>query len=215
MAEVLEVASREAKGSAEARRLRRAGAVPGILYGHGEPVVNVSVPSVQLAAAVRHGARMVELTGAVKTKAMIKALQWDTFHTAVQHIDFFRVSAGEEVEVSLTVRPRGEAVGARSGGSVEVVRHELKVRCPVDEIPEAIDVDVSALEVGDAIRVEDLSIPGLKLLDDAHDVVVHCVGARAEEEEVAEAGEVDLVSTLGRRDDDPAGVGEVLDERTA
>ena len=202
MAEIIEAQIRETSGSGEARRLRRAGRIPVVLYGHGEPAVSLSVPRSQLAAAVRHGARMVELSGAAKTKAFIKELQWDTFHTAIQHVDFFRVSAGEKVEVSLGVHLRGEAVGLRSGGSVEVLRHELKVRCPADKIPEAIDVDVTELDIDGAIRVENLAaIEGVEYLDDLHDVVVHCVGARDEEEAEAAPGDGSEPEVIGRSKD--------------
>lgn len=190
MAEVIQVSERTGRGGSAARRLRKSGAVPAVLYGHGEAVVSLAAPATQIAAAVRHGARVVELAGAVTTKAMIKELQWDTFHTAVQHIDFFRVSAGEQVEVELAVHARGEAAGLRSGGTVEILRHELKVKCPADQLPEAIEVDVSGLDVGDSIRVEELQLPaGVEALDDPHDVVVHCVGIRDEaEDEAGEAG---------------------------
>lgn len=203
MAEIIEAQIRESSGSSEARRLRRSGRVPVVLYGHGEPVVSLSVSSSQLAAAVRHGARMVELSGAAKTKAFIKELQWDTFHTAIQHVDFFRVSAGEKVEVTLGVHLRGEAVGLRSGGSVEVLRHELKVRCPAEKIPEAIEVDVTNLDIDDVIRVENLpAIEGVEYLDEMHDVVVQCAASRVEEELVEEPGDGSEPEVISRGKDE-------------
>ncbi|KKM60578.1 hypothetical protein LCGC14_1540450, partial [marine sediment metagenome] len=92
MAEKLEVEIRESLGKRNTRRLRGAGKTPGILYGHGEQNVCVSVPSNTLDSLVMHGSRLVNLTGAVDESVFIRDVQWDTWGTKVTHVDFTRIS---------------------------------------------------------------------------------------------------------------------------
>ena len=109
--EVLEVQIRDSRGTRNARRLRQAGSVPAVLYGHGQETVNLSVSSEQFVAAIRHGSRVVALAGAVDQTALIRDVQWDTFGIEVLHVDFARVSASELVTTMVQVELRGEAPG--------------------------------------------------------------------------------------------------------
>ena len=88
MADTLNVEMRESRGKRNAKRLRETGAVPAVLYGHGEKNLSLTIQSAQIAAAVRHGSRVVDLGGALKEKALIKHLQWDVYGTEVLHVDF-------------------------------------------------------------------------------------------------------------------------------
>jgi large subunit ribosomal protein L25 len=83
MAETLNVKERDKGGKRDSRRLRRAGSIPAVLYGHGEANKNLAVVADEMAAVVRHGGRVVDLAGAVQEKAFIRALQWDTYGTHV------------------------------------------------------------------------------------------------------------------------------------
>ena len=116
MADVLQVEMRETRGKRNARRMRNAGTVPAVLYGHGGPVVSLSVPVEQLDSAIRHGSRVVELAGAVKEGALIQDLQWNTWGNEVLHVDFARVALDERVTVTLNLELRGEAPGIKEGG---------------------------------------------------------------------------------------------------
>src|SRR3990172_346594 len=107
MAETLNVKTRETRGKRDARRLRRAGSVPAILYGHGEANHSLAVGADEMAAIVRHGGRVVELKGAVNEKALIRDLQFDTYGIHVLHVDFARVSEHERVEVKVSIELRG------------------------------------------------------------------------------------------------------------
>jgi len=115
MAQVLPVESRETHGKRRNRRLRNVGRIPAVLYGHGLESISLAVPAEELTAVIRHGSRMVSLTGAVSESAFIRDLQWDTWGTHIVHVDFTRISEHEIVEVRVVVELRGEAPGVREG----------------------------------------------------------------------------------------------------
>ena len=145
MAEVLNVAVREECGTRAVRRIRNAGHIPAVLYGHGQPNVNLSIPAKDVTTAIRHGSKLVDLQGGVNESALIRVVQWDAFGVDVLHLDLTRVSAGETVQVSVAVELRGEAPGARAGGLVEHLIHELEIECPVTAIPDKFELSVNDL----------------------------------------------------------------------
>jgi large subunit ribosomal protein L25 len=199
MAEALNVTKRESRGKREAKRLRQAGSIPAILYGHGEANQSLAVVADEMASVVRHGGRVVELKGAVNEKAFIRALQWDVYGTDVLHVDFARVSEHERVEVKVKVELRGEAPGVKDGGAVEHIVHEIEIDCEALSIPEKIDVSIRELKIGDSITAGEVKLPeGAKLLSDPDDVIVHCVVHR-EEEEAAAGGEAAEPEVIGRK----------------
>lgn len=184
MAEALNVKMRDTRGTRHARRMRRQGTIPAVLYGHGQETHSLVVAADEMAAVVRHGGRVVELRGAVNEKALIRDLQWDVYGTAVQHVDFARVSEHERIEVKVGVELRGQAAGVKDGGVVEHFAHEIEIECEALSIPERIEVNINDLKVGDSITAADLQLPpGVKLISDDEAVIVQCVEARAEEEE--------------------------------
>jgi large subunit ribosomal protein L25 len=192
MAEQLTVELREIQGKLNNRRLRRSGTVPAVLYGHGLENVKLSVSEEALGLALRHGSRLVNLVGGVNESAFIRDLQWNTWGTQVLHVDFTRISADEEVEVTLTIELRGEAPGVRSGGVVEHLIHQVEIACPAGSIPEKLKVNINHLNLDDTITLAQLEIPqGARLLtDDLEAVMVQCViPAEMPEEEAGAAGE--------------------------
>ena len=203
MAEVLNVSKREEKGKRNAKRLRLGGAIPGNLYGHGEANVSLSVKADELKAAIRHGARVVDLQGAVSEKAFIKELQWDTFGNDVLHIDLSRVSADERLQVKVTVELRGQAVGVKEGGVIEHVVHDVDIECLAIEIPEKLFLRVNDLKIGDSLMASSIELPaGAKLMSDPEELIVHCVLPAVEEEAgeaVAEGAEPEVI---GRKAED-------------
>lgn len=190
MAEVLKVELRQADGKRVARRLRRGGAVPAILYGHGESNMTLTVLADQIAAAVRHGSRVVELQGAANEKALIRDLQWDVYGIDILHVDFTRVSEHERIEVKVPVVLRGEAPGIKDGGVVEHLVHEVEIECEALSIPEKLYLSVNDLKVGDALKVGQVQLPaGVTLLSDPDQIAVQCeVPVEAEEAAPSEAG---------------------------
>jgi large subunit ribosomal protein L25 len=200
MADALNVTLRDGRGTRNARRTRRDGGVPAVLYGHGEATQSLTVAADEMAAVVRRGGRVVELHGAVNEKAFIRALQWDTYGLDLLHVDFTRVSEHERVEVKVSVELRGQAAGAKDGGIVEHFVHEIEIECEALSIPDRIEVNINELKIDDSISAGDLLLPpGAKLISDPEAVIVQCVEARAEEEETAAAPGVAEPEVIGRK----------------
>src|SRR5689334_9008505 len=109
MAETLQVEARKNQGKRNSKRLRLAGKIPAVVYGHGKEAVSVAVASEAMVATVRHGARVVQLQGAVSESALIRELQYDPFGLSILHVDFARVSAHERVHVKVPVEIKGQA----------------------------------------------------------------------------------------------------------
>ena len=205
MAEVLEVERREKVGSAATTRLRREGKVPAVLYGHGESNEHLAVPKVQVNTLMRHHSKTVELKGAVSETALVNHVHWDPLGIEVLHLDLIRVNLKEEVEVTVAIHTRGDAVGVRNGGMLLENMHEVDIRCPAGGIPDALNVDVSALELGAHLTAGDLELPeGVILVTDPEMVIVHIEepkgsadddeaesGIGAEPEVIAKGGESD------------------------
>jgi large subunit ribosomal protein L25 len=196
MSDTFEVSLRTGKGSRESRRLRKSGKVPAILYGHGEKCIDLSASREAVQAAVRHGSRVVNLTVAVKTAALVRELQWDTYGVEPIHVDFLRVSASEHIRVKVPVHLKGECPGQRAGGVVNLVRHEVELDCTADHVPEFVYANVAHLEVGHALRVRDLELQhGAKPAGNADDTVVTCMvpGKKAEETATTAGAEPEVI----------------------
>ncbi len=188
MSDSLEVVTRPATGTRESRRLRRQGMVPAILYGHGEKCVDLAARREALELVIRHGSRVVDLTGAVTESALIRELQWDTYGLEPIHVDLLRVSKTDRVKVKVPVDLRGEAPGHRAGGTVNIVLHEIEIECTPDQIPDKIHAQVGGLEVGGVIKVHDLELPaGAVAVTDGDEPVVSCTMAGVKAEEAAAA----------------------------
>jgi len=189
MSDSVEVKLRTVKGSRASRKLRREGLVPAILYGHGEKCIDLVATREAVQAAVRHGSRIVELKGAVKTGALIRELQWDTYGVEPVHIDFLRVSASDRVKVKVPIDMKGECPGQRAGGVVSLILHEIELECTANAVPEKIHVAVGKLNIGGVIKVHDLELPaGARALVDGDDAVVTCTVAVEKGEDAALAG---------------------------
>ena len=210
MALQLAVESRHTKGKRNNRRLRRAGKIPAILYGHGLECVSLSVEADTLTTAIRHGSRLVSLTGAVDESAFVRDLQWDIWGTNIIHVDFTRISEHEIVEIRLPIELRGESPGVREGGVVSQLVHEIEISCPASAIPEKLAVNINHLKLTDSVSLGDLELPqGAKLLaSDLEMVIVECVVPQEQpDEEAAEAapGEPEII---GEKDKDKEEDGE-------
>lgn len=199
MAEVLNVKARELTGKKNNQRLRNAGQVPGVLYGHGENNVNLAVTQDDMAAVLRHHTRVVELKGATNEKALIRDLQWDVYGLEVVHVDFSRVSAHERVTLEVPIELRGEAPGVKEGGALEVVVHNVEVECEAEAIPEKIEINVKDVHLGDEITAGDVALPaGITMVTEAGVLLLHCVKPKAMLEVGAE-GAVIEPEVIGRK----------------
>ncbi|HWG42850.1 MAG TPA: 50S ribosomal protein L25 [Gemmataceae bacterium] len=192
MAESLVIVTekRDTRGTRTARRLRAEGRVPGVVYGHKEETVSVSVAADLLLSAVRHGARVVDLqSGGALQKAQIAELQWDHLGQEVLHVDFRRVAADERIHVTVPIEVRGIAPGVTAGGVLDQPIHTLSVECAADSVPETIRVNINELQLGGAIHVHELHLPpNVTALADADAIVVHVTLPQAEPEAGAVPG---------------------------
>lgn len=198
MAEVtLEVTRREQTGKEVAKKLRRDGKVPAVVYGgHKEPVaITVDRKAVtELVTKSEHGVRSVfllKMAGSDQQRhAMIKEITIDPISRKMKHIDFVRVVMDEKVKVTVPVHINGTAIGVKEGGLLDWQVRELHIETLPTSIPDTIEVDVSELGGHDYLRVKDLKMPeGARVLDDPERVVVGVTHAKAEvlPEAVAEA----------------------------
>jgi large subunit ribosomal protein L25 len=175
----LVVAQRERLGSAESRRLRKEGLIPGVLYGGGEPVA-ISIEERELRRALTgagglHSILDVEVDGKGETHASIlKEYQVDPVRGGVTHVDLHEVRLDKPIQASVSVDLLGgeDAPGVREGGVLSQPLREVTVEALPLEMPEHIDLDVSGMDIGATLRISDLTAPeGSTLLDDPEMVV--------------------------------------------
>jgi large subunit ribosomal protein L25 len=220
----LEVSVRDAaqRGSRVSRRLRRDGLIPGVLYGKGDTRA-IAVPERALRAALTgpsgmHGIVDVVLEGqTTEHHAVLKDYQQHPLRGTITHVDFHEVRLDQPIQTAVTVRLSGEAAGTKAGGVLTLVARELNVEALPMEIPEYVDVDVSAMEIGDTLRLSDVpTIEGVTFLDDPDDTVIANVAApRTQEEleeleapaegEVEEAAEGEAPEAAAEAEEAPAG----------
>jgi large subunit ribosomal protein L25 len=178
----LEVRERERKGSAEARRLRKAGHVPGVLYGNGKSSHAISVPERELRRVLTRQAGLhaildVVLEGQTTSHASIlKDYQQDPIRGHISHIDLQEVRLDRPIQASVAVQLVGEPTGVKEGGVLSQVQREINVEALPMEIPEHIDLDVSGMAIGDALRLADLAPQdGVTYLDNPDETVLATV----------------------------------------
>lgn len=187
---------RENLGTGAARQYRRDGLVPAVVYGHGQEPLSIVVDEKELQGFLRHHANIAMLTveGATvddNLGALLKETQRDPLSRDIISVDFQWVSMTEVVHLVVPVHLVGEAPGVKlEGGTLEQTLHEVSISCLPNAIPEAIEVDISALATGRGLHVRDLAIPeGITILTSADEsVAVITKGIRAEDLEV-QAGE--------------------------
>lgn len=162
MAEVkLQVEKRDSTGKGVARRARAAGKVPGVVYGRGMEPVPINVDRREFVTALNTDAGMnvllsLDIDGE-SIPALARDLQRDPVRGTLLHADFVKVDLTIEVEVEVPVHAVGESPGVKEGGVLEQPLHEVHVRCLPGDVPEQIEADVSALNIGDSLRVSELA----------------------------------------------------------
>jgi large subunit ribosomal protein L25 len=170
----LKAEPRTGSGSRKADKLRKAGRVPGIVYGHKEANVAVSVAADELDRLIRvQHARVLNLQLDGKTETvLVRDLQWDHLGRFMLHVDFARVSASDRVKVTVPVELRNSPK-ATGGGVLDQPLHTLHVECSPTAIPEAIRIDITNLTLGAPIHVRELTLPaGVTVLEAPEAVVV-------------------------------------------
>ncbi len=191
---------REGRGKGFAKKLRRDGEIPCVIYGHGEDAIAISVSAKSLEELLKKnpsgiGVVNIELKDRETMWSMIKVIQRDPISEEVLHIDFHHLHKGEKITVDVPVKGRGVPVGEKEGGILEQVTHEIRVRVLPSKIIPVYEIDVTHLEIGEAIHIRDIDIGEAELEDNPDRTVFHVVTPRVieeveeVEEELAEVAE--------------------------
>jgi large subunit ribosomal protein L25 len=174
----LQVQPRESRGSAEARRLRTQGLIPGVLYGNGDNAHAFSIEERELRRALTgdhglHAILDVVLEGQQKAHhAVVKDYQLDPVRARLLHIDLHEVRLDQAIQTNVVVELVGEAAGQKEGGVLSQINREVRVEALPMEVPDHLELDVSAMVIGDSLRLSDLRVPeSVKLLDDPETVL--------------------------------------------
>lgn len=190
----LTVTPRDGKGKQAAKRLRREGRVPAVLYGGSAPQdISVDPKAVLRMIAGHEGSTQLlslKVDGSAGAKmAIIRDMQFDPVSEDLLHVDLQEVRADRAINVRVAVHPVGEAIGVRdTKGILNLVLHELEISCLPANIPARIDADVTNLAIGDVLAVRDLTVPeGVRILNDPGQAVVTVSPPMAEEEAAAPA----------------------------
>ena len=188
---VLNVSDRAVKGSAEARRVRAQGLIPAVVYSKGAAGRAISVKAPEWEALSQHEFNIVtlQIEGGEEVRALLKETQRNFIKGTTSHIDFLEIRKDVAIEAELPIHPGFEQpVGCSRGGLLEQVLHTLKVEALPDALPELIEVNVAAMNVGDVIHVSDLVLPeGVKAKSHGELVVFEVVDSAAMAEDVPAA----------------------------
>jgi large subunit ribosomal protein L25 len=199
---------RASRGKNEARRTRRAGQIPAVLYGAYKDAVSVSVNPREILKIVRSSTGYntifnLAIQGAETTPVMVVDQQVDPLKGTLLHADLKRIDLTKRIRITVPVHTSGEPAGVKlQGGLLEVITRAIEIECLPDEIPEGFTVDVSELMIGQSKRASDVALAAsMKLVSAAETVIAHAVALRAEAEPVA--AEVAPVAEAGAEPAEP------------
>ena len=185
---VLEAQARPRATKGTTKSLRKSGRVPAVAYGEKDAPWPLSVDEKSVQTILRsQGGRNALINLKIGTSShtvLIKEIQRHPITRALQHVDFHRVSLKQKIETKVPLHVKGEAPGVKLGGGVlEHLVREVRVRCLPTEIPAMLEVDISNLQLNQAIRAKDLALPkGVEILMDAESVIVHVITVHIVEE---------------------------------
>src|SRR6266545_1850733 len=188
MAQTVSLAAspREQTGKGAARQARFAKKVPAVIYGHGRPAQSLMVDALlleQALAGVEPESTLIELTvDGKKTRALIREIQRHPIRPDIIHVDFYEIHSGERITLEVPVHLVGAPDGVRNGGGVlDQVTREVKIEVLPEHIPDRVELDVTALKIGDSLHVRDLAIANAVILTGADLTIAVVVPPRAEE----------------------------------
>jgi len=186
---------RTSRGNGAARVLRSKGQIPAVLYGPGTEPVLLSVSTGELEQVLKKstaGEVLVNLTiqngDTTNRTAMIREMQTHPVSRKFLHVDFYEIALDRKLRVGVPVVTKGRSKGVELGGTLQIVRREIDMLCLPLEIPDSIELDITDLDIGDAIHVQDIPLkPGLELPDDVNFTILTIASPTREEEPTAEA----------------------------
>jgi large subunit ribosomal protein L25 len=184
----IEAEPRTEFGKGPSRRIRRAGRVPGVMYGHGAESRHFTLPEHDLMIALKTPNALIRLEGLGRaTLALPKAVQRDAIKGDIEHVDLIEVRSGEKVTVEIQVRVTGNVF---PGGLLDQQLVQIAVEAEATHLPNGVDVDVEGMEIGTAVHASDIALPaGTTLVTDPEALVLHVLGAPTVDLGEAEAAE--------------------------
>jgi large subunit ribosomal protein L25 len=206
MAQTIEVKANTRKelGSRANKRLRDSGLLPGVIYGHKQAVVPVTLPRKEVANHIHHGAHLFNLAvDGQKETVLIKEVQYDHLGIELLHVDFARVDLNEKVTITVPLELKGTPKGEADGGVLQQVLAELEIECLVTDIPDMIRHNVSEMALNSVLHVKELTLPpNVKVLQD-EDLIVATVREIVEQAAAPEAESAEP-EVIGRKAEDAA-----------
>ncbi len=192
---VIKGQKRETLGKKESKKLRAQDIVPAVLYG-GEEVIHFSIPFKELRSLVyTPNVYLIDLDidGEIY-HSMMQDIQWHAVEEMVMHVDFFKIDADKAIKIEVPVTVSGLAKGIQQGGKLILNLRRLKVKALAKNLPDAINVDVTELELGQSVKVDEIDTEDIELLDTKSNVIVsvnitRLAKAAVAEDEAAEAAE--------------------------
>lgn len=220
----LAVEERTGRGKGAARKLRAEGRIPANIYGHGVDSVAIATDAHEfeaLTSRISVENTLVELQMGGKSRpVIIREIQRHPYKSQVLHVDFFAIRADEKIKVSVPVRVTGTAAGVKnSGGVLQQALHEVEIDVLPNEIPEAFEIDVSELEIGDSLHISDLDTMGFETAEASERTIVTVQPPRILEEPEEEEGlealdELEPEVITARGEEEEAGGDEEEDEES-
>lgn len=204
----ISVKKREKTGKSDTRNLRKSDNVPCVLYG-GEKVIHFYAHKNEFRKLVyTPEALIVNLSiDGEKHEAIMQALQFHPVTDTLNHIDFIEVDESKPVTINIPIELTGNCIGIKNGGKLREKKRSLKVRGLVKDLPEVLTIDLTNVDIGNVVKVEDLSYPGITLLDPARSMVVSVISSRLAAKGMGEP-EAAATPAEGAQGETPAGEAE-------
>ena len=203
----LKASVRETLGKNAARALRREGKLPAVLYGPDTEPLLLSIDTHELDVAAKSGPSgqlllrlLVENSDRPARQAMIKELQRHPLSREPLHVDFYEISMDRKISVKVPVITTGTSKGVAMGGMLQIIRHELEVECLPDRIPETIEIDITEMDIGDSVHLEEIPLEeGVEFPAESNFTVLTVLSPKKEEvpEEEEEGEELELEAEAG------------------
>lgn len=183
----LSVETRQEKGKSVARKLRAAGRLPGVVYGIGENVPVVvdprTIERILRSETARNKVYKLEGSGIAGKNVLVKDYQVDPVSRRLLHVDLLEIDVSQKITVTVPVTLIGKAAGVASGGVLNIIEREVQLRCLPTNVPTHIEVDVTALEIGDSIHLDSVKLPeGVEKALTRNETLVACVPPAKEED---------------------------------
>jgi large subunit ribosomal protein L25 len=215
----LKAFTRKETGKGPARRFRKEGSIPAVFYGRGEEAIHLSVNATELRKVVRAKKEnifiklLIEGEKHLEKLSLIKELQIEPVSRRFYHVDFYEIRMDHKLTLDIPLRFAGIPIGVQNGGELQHLKRDLKVSCLPSVLPDFIEIDVTGLEIGDSVKVQDIRVPeGITVLDpgDVGVAMVAVVKVSVPQPEVEAAAEGEAPA-----EGEPAAEGETSPEGDA